>query len=193
MAAFRQGLTERARMLTVGHKALQSAPFLRFKNANFLRFKADFINSAQMSKIFEKSLDKGHSACYYEHMNRRSYESAAKGAVNMPETKDPAPALQPEGPDMPDDEVLYELADLFRVFGDSTRIKILYALHDNELCVQDIANAVALSQSAVSHQLRVLKDSKLVRFRREGKTVYYALDDDHVRSILSMGMDHIEE
>ena len=89
---------------------------------------------------------------------------------------------------MPDDE-----ADLFRVFGDSTRIKILYALHDNELCVQDIANAVQLSQSAVSHQLRVLKDTKLVRFRRDGKTVYYALDDDHVRSILSMGMDHIEE
>ena len=89
---------------------------------------------------------------------------------------------------MPDDEVLYELADLFRVFGDSTRIKILYALHDNELCVQDIANAVQLS-----HQLRVLKDTKLVRFRRDGKTVYYALDDDHVRSILSMGMDHIEE
>ena len=87
---------------------------------------------------------------------------------------------------MPDDEVLYELADLFRVFGDSTRIKILYALHDNELCVQDIANAVQLSQSAVSHQLRVLKDTKLVRFRRDGKTVYYALDDDHVRSILSM-------
>ena len=94
---------------------------------------------------------------------------------------------------MPDDEVLYELADLFRVFGDSTRIKILYALHDNELCVQGIANAVQLSQSAVSHQLRVLKDTKLVRFRRDGKTVYYALDDDHVRSILSMGMDHIEE
>ena len=82
---------------------------------------------------------------------------------------------------------------LFRVFGDSTRIKILYALHDQELCVQDIAGAVALSQSAVSHQLRVLKDSKLVRFRREGKTVYYALDDDHVRSILSLGMEHIEE
>ena len=78
--------------------------------------------------------------------------------------------------EMPDDEVLYELADLFRVFGDSTRIKILYALHDQELCVQDIAAAVALSQSAVSHQLRVLKDSKLVRFRRDGKTVYYALD-----------------
>ena len=95
--------------------------------------------------------------------------------------------------DLPNDEVLYDLAELFRVFGDSTRIKILYALHDSELCVQDIADAVQLSQSAVSHQLRVLKDSKLVRFRREGKTVFYALDDDHVRSILSMGMDHIEE
>ena len=102
-----------------------------------------------------------------------------------------APEKQPV--EMPDDEVLYELADLFRVFGDSTRIKILYALHDSELCVQDIADAVQLSQSAVSHQLRVLKDSKLVRFRREGKTVFYALDDDHVRSILSMGMEHIEE
>ena len=79
------------------------------------------------------------------------------------------PLVQPEELDMPDDEVLYELADLFRVFGDSTRIKILYALHDNELCVQDIANAVQLSQSAVSHQLRVLKDSKLVRFPAGGQ------------------------
>ena len=103
----------------------------------------------------------------------------------------PAPKDTPA--EIPDDEVLYELADLFRVFGDSTRIKILYALHDQELCVQDIAAAVGLSQSAVSHQLRVLKDSKLVRFRRDGKTVYYALDDDHVRSILSLGMEHIEE
>ena len=112
-------------------------------------------------------------------------------AMNDP--KDALPAAQPGPLVMPDDEVLYELADLFRVFGDSSRIKILYALHDSELCVQDLANAVQLSQSAVSHQLRVLKDSKLVRFRRDGKTVYYALDDDHVRSILSMGMDHIEE
>ena len=105
----------------------------------------------------------------------------------------PEQKLPKAPPELPDDEVLYELADLFRVFGDSTRIKILYALHDDELCVQDIANAIQLSQSAVSHQLRVLKDSKLVRFRRDGKTIYYALDDDHVRSILSMGMDHIEE
>ena len=77
----------------------------------------------------------------------------------------PEQKLPKAPPELPDDEVLYELADLFRVFGDSTRIKILYALHDDELCVQDIANAVQLSQSAVSHQLRVLKDSKLVRFR----------------------------
>ena len=103
------------------------------------------------------------------------------------------PLVQPEELDMPDDEVLYELADLFRVFGDSTRIKILYALHDNELCVQDIANAVQLSQSAVSHQLRVLKTSKLVKFRRDGKAIYYSLDDDHVRSMISLGMDHVEE
>lgn len=109
------------------------------------------------------------------------------------------PVLTPETeascvpPAMPDDEALYELADLFRIFGDSTRVKILYALHDEELCVRCIAEAVQLSQSAVSHQLRILKDSKLVRAQREGKTVYYALDDDHVRSILSMGMEHIVE
>ena len=116
-----------------------------------------------------------------------------KKAVGLEQAAPAVPENEHQPVEMPDDEVLYELADLFRVFGDSTRIKILYALHDNELCVQDIASAVQLSQSAVSHQLRVLKDSKLVRFRREGKTVFYALDDDHVRSILSMGMDHIEE
>ena len=120
-------------------------------------------------------------------------------SIRVGETKLDIEATEPAIPttcspeDLPDEELLYDLADLFKVFSDTTRIKILYALHDDELCVQDIANAVQLSQSAVSHQLRVLKDSKLVRFRREGKTVFYALDDDHVRSILSMGMDHIEE
>ena len=84
--------------------------------------------------------------------------------------------------DLPDDEVLYDLAELFRVFGDSTRIKILYALFESELCVNDIAQVVGISQSAVSHQLRLLKTSKLVKFRREGKAMYYSLDDDHVRS-----------
>lgn len=95
--------------------------------------------------------------------------------------------------ELPDDEVLYDLAELFRVFGDTTRIKILYALFESELCVSDIAQAVGLSQSAVSHQLRVLKASKLVKFRRDGKTVFYSLDDDHVRTMIALGMEHVEE
>ena len=94
---------------------------------------------------------------------------------------------------LPDDETLYDLSELFRVFGDSTRIKILYVLFESELCVCDIARLLNLTQSAVSHQLRILKDAKLVRFRREGKIIFYALDDEHVRNILSMGMEHVEE
>ena len=90
----------------------------------------------------------------------------------------------------PEDEYLY---DLFKVFGDSTRIKILYALFESELCVGDIAQILNLNQSAVSHQLRILKDAKLVKFKRSGKSIFYSLDDDHVRTILSMGMDHVEE
>lgn len=93
----------------------------------------------------------------------------------------------------PDDEYLYDLADLFKTFGDSTRIKILYALFEGELCVGDLAAILQLSQPAISHQLKVLKDAKLVKFRREGKVIFYSLDDDHVRSILSIGMNHIEE
>ncbi len=93
----------------------------------------------------------------------------------------------------PDDEILYDLAELFKVFGDSTRIKILYAMFDNELCVNDIARLLNLSQSSVSHQLRILKSSKLVKFRRDGKSIYYSLDDEHVRAIISMGMEHVEE
>lgn len=95
--------------------------------------------------------------------------------------------------EMPDDEVLYDLAELFKVFGDSTRIKILYALLEEELCVYDIARLLNLSQSSVSHQLRILKNSKLVKFRRDGKSMFYSLDDDHVREIISMGMEHILE
>ena len=93
----------------------------------------------------------------------------------------------------PDDEVLYDLAELFKVFGDSTRIKILYALFEEELCVYDIARLLNLSQSSVSHQLRILKNSKLVKFRRDGKSMFYSLDDEHVREIISMGMEHILE
>ena len=94
---------------------------------------------------------------------------------------------------LPPDEQLYDLAELFKIFGDSTRVKILYALLESELCVCDIAKLMEVTQSAVSHQLRLLKNSKLVKFRREGKTVYYSLADDHVLHILAQGMEHILE
>ena len=95
---------------------------------------------------------------------------------------------------LPQDEVLYDLAELFKIFGDSTRVKILYALLEaEELCVCDIASLMDVTQSAVSHQLRVLKNSKLVKFRKEGKTVFYSLADEHVIRILSQGMEHIME
>ncbi len=95
--------------------------------------------------------------------------------------------------DLPDDDILYDLADLFRIFADSTRIKILYALYESELCVGAIAQLLGMTQSAISHQLRALKQAKLVKFRREGKTVFYSLADDHVVTILAQGMEHIEE
>ena len=94
---------------------------------------------------------------------------------------------------MPDDELLYELADIFKVFGDTTRIRILYALMESEMCVCGIAEALGLTQSAVSHQLRNLKQARLVKFRREGKAIFYSLDDDHVRSMIALGMEHVEE
>ncbi len=94
---------------------------------------------------------------------------------------------------MPPDEILYDLAELFKAFGDTTRIRILYALFESELCVNDMAQLLGLSQTAVSHQLRVLKNNKLVKFRKEGKIVFYSLSDDHVRKIIEMGMEHVEE
>ena len=94
---------------------------------------------------------------------------------------------------MPDEETLYDLADLFRIFADSTRIKILYSLYEEELCVGAIAQLLGMTQSAISHQLRALKQAKLVKYRREGKTIFYSLADDHVVTILAQGMEHIEE
>ena len=94
---------------------------------------------------------------------------------------------------MPDEELLYELADLFKVFGDTTRIKILYALMDKDLRVQDIADLRGATQSAESHQLRTLKQARLVKFQREGKNVIYSLSDDHVHTMLAQGMTHICE
>lgn len=94
---------------------------------------------------------------------------------------------------IPKDETLFDLADLFKLFGDTTRIKILYALSESELCVCAIAELLGMTQSAISHQLKILKDAKLVKTRREGKTINYSLDDEHVRSIIDCGYEHIME
>ncbi len=94
---------------------------------------------------------------------------------------------------MPEEETLYDLAELFKVFGDSTRVKILWALDEAEMCVCDIAASLNMTQSAISHQLRILKQARLVKSRREGKVVYYSLDDDHIRGIFDLGLAHIRE
>jgi len=94
---------------------------------------------------------------------------------------------------MPEEEKLYDLAELFKVFGDTTRIKILWALAESDMCVCDIASLLNMTQSAISHQLRVLKQVRLVKFRKEGKIVYYSLDDIHVKQIFEQGLVHIYE
>ena len=95
--------------------------------------------------------------------------------------------------EQPDEDVLFDLAELFKIFGDSNRIRILYALSGTELCVSDLARILTLSTSAVSHQLRILKASKLVKCRREGKIIFYMLDDEHVRDIINLGLEHVIE
>lgn len=95
--------------------------------------------------------------------------------------------------EMPDEDTLYDLTELFRILGDSTRIRILYVLFEAEMCVCDIATLLGMTQSAISHQLRALKNARLVKGRREGKTVFYSLADDHVKTIIHQGLDHIAE
>ena len=95
--------------------------------------------------------------------------------------------------EMPDDEILFDLAELFKIFGDSTRIKILYLLFESEMCVCDIAQMLRMTQSAISHQLRIIKQAKLIKSRRDGKTIYYSLADDHVKTIIGMAKEHLEE
>lgn len=94
---------------------------------------------------------------------------------------------------MPAETELYDLAELFKTFGDSTRIRILFVLFEAEVCVCDLAEALGMTQSAVSHQLKILKQSKLVKSRREGKSIFYSLADGHVRTIIDQGLEHIEE
>ncbi|MDR3345816.1 MAG: metalloregulator ArsR/SmtB family transcription factor [Campylobacteraceae bacterium] len=94
---------------------------------------------------------------------------------------------------MMDDEALFDVAELFKVFGDSTRVKIIYALFQSQMCVCDIAALLGMTKSAISHQLRVLKQAKLVRFKKEGKVVYYSLDDEHVKNIFEQAISHTSE
>lgn len=94
---------------------------------------------------------------------------------------------------IPEAEILFELADLFKVFGDSTRLRIMYTLFDGESSVGEIAESLNMEQSTISHQLRVLRTNKLVKVRREGKQIFYSLDDDHVKMIIEMGLDHVLE
>ncbi|MBR3570204.1 MAG: helix-turn-helix transcriptional regulator [Oscillibacter sp.] len=95
--------------------------------------------------------------------------------------------------ELPDEDTLYDLTELFRIFGDSTRVRILYLLFASEMCVCDMAALLGLTQSAVSHQLRALKNVRLVKARREGKTVFYSLADDHVKTIINQGLEHVRE
>lgn len=113
---------------------------------------------------------------YHEYMNNDSY---------VHKTRKEVPMLQ--------EDELYDLTELFKVFGDSTRIRILFVLFEDEHSVSDIAESLTMTQSAISHQLKILKQSKLVKARREGKSVYYSLADGHVRTIIAQGMDHIKE
>ena len=94
---------------------------------------------------------------------------------------------------MPEETKLYDLAELFKVFGDSTRIRILFVLFEAEVCVCDLAQVLNMTQSAISHQLKILKQNKLVKCRREGKSIFYSLADEHVRAIINQGMEHVEE
>ncbi|MDR0665789.1 MAG: metalloregulator ArsR/SmtB family transcription factor [Campylobacteraceae bacterium] len=94
---------------------------------------------------------------------------------------------------MPDDEILFDLAELFKVFGDSTRVKILYALFQSKMCVCDIAALLGMTKSSISHQLRVLKQAKLVKYKKEGKIVFYSLDDEHIKNIFDQAFCHIKE
>lgn len=95
--------------------------------------------------------------------------------------------------ELPDEDALYDLTELFRLFGDSTRIRILYVLSASEMCVCDIAALLGMTQSAISHQLRALKNARLIKSRRDGKTVFYSLADGHVRTIIDQGMEHVSE
>ena len=120
--------------------------------------------------------------CSYERRNKMDKSTIVNQNVVDQVTKS-----------LPDEEILYDVAELFKVFGDSTRIKIICALFESEMCVYDLAAALQMTQSAISHQLRILKTANLVKFRRDGKMMYYSLDDEHVQQIFDAGYKHVIE
>lgn len=126
-------------------------------------------------------------------INKKGDNGMKEMAPHCGETKLHPDRIAHAGGQMPDEGELFSLADFYKIFGDSTRIRILFVLYETELCVCDIAEMLGMTVSAISHQLRVLKQARLVKFRRAGKTVYYSLADDHIHSILAQGMEHIRE
>ena len=157
-----------------------------------------------MKKV-KKVVDKKEKMVYYEHMNRCSYVkslnlSGVEGMTIHENEQKAVPHVHEHTGDahelkklMPDEDKLYDLAELFKCFGDSTRIRILFALFENEMCVCDLADSLNMTQSAVSHQLKILKQMKLITNRREGKSIIYMLADTHVSSIIAQGIEHILE
>lgn len=140
-------------------------------------------------------VDKMSTHAYNEHMNNYSYvRRIIMCAIDKcDETCTHENIIHNVEDKMPTDEVLCDLAELFKVFGDSTRVKILYALFESEMCVCDIAQLISMTQSAVSHQLRILKQARLVKYRRDGKSVLYSLDDEHIQMIFNQALAHISE
>ena len=120
-------------------------------------------------------------------------EDALLGAMQTPAGHNHEQILNKVRRELPTDELLSDLSDLFKIFGDTTRCKILFALFESEMCVCAIAELLGMTQSAISHQLRILKDADLVGKRRDGKTIYYFLSDDHVRTIIAQGFEHLIE
>lgn len=138
---------------------------------------------------------------YYKHMNSYSYVQRKEYFMNTDNKHEECcdekcvhhHIVDSVSMEMPDEEALYDVADLFKVFGDTTRIKILYTLFKSEMCVCDIAEILEMTQSAISHQLKVLKQARLVKSRREGKQIIYSLDDTHIASIIQIGLEHVTE
>ena len=144
--------------------------FIEFKNGSFSVNEKNFKDLNEKRNIFEENIS-----------------SEQKYLVIDEQT-----SLQIQDK-IPVEEEVYDLADLFKIFSDSTRIKILCILFESEMCVYDLSGILGMSQSAVSHQLRLLKQSKLVKHRREGKIIFYSLSDDHIRKIIDNGLEHIQE